>query len=137
MNITLSAMNRLQLWSTEVEATQEEWTNTYYFHQPTRLILSYFVALALALPFLILGFVALVRSGANAPSGGLVDMLVLGAKSRGITEAAKGISLERGDMNERKELENLKVRYGRIADPDESADRMGLATEHELRDAKE
>lgn len=79
-----------------------------------RLIAPYFLALALAVPFLLLGFISLVRNGAPAPTDRVVDLLVLGATSEGVRDAAKDIQFEkgRGYGKGTKQLGKLKLKYG-------------------------
>jgi hypothetical protein len=98
------------------------------------LIVSYFGALALALPFLILGFLSLRSNGAVAPTVGLVDMLVLGAKSEAILDAIKDRSFEHMQQQDEKDrLQTLQVRYGEFGDHFGSEKAPGLGLEHELK----
>ncbi|ORY14544.1 hypothetical protein BCR34DRAFT_227937 [Clohesyomyces aquaticus] len=123
VNITLSAMNRLALWSTEAPATTRIHYNTYSFNHPLRLILPYFISLVLSIPFIIVGILALIHNGAPAPSGGVIDVLAMGSKSETLMSAAEKVSFEK--RSGEKELGRLRVGYSKI--------NGGLGVEEELR----
>lgn len=116
VNITLSIMNRLNIWPTEAQVAYLQWADAYQFKEPSRLIVPYFAALALALPFLLIGFVAFLKNGVAAPTDRFVDVLILGATSEEIRDAAKDISFEKshGYAHGVERLGKLKVRYGEI-----------------------
>lgn len=59
-NMTVSMMEAYGQWNTTVNATQSTLINVYRFSQPLNLILPYFISVALALPFIIVGGLALV-----------------------------------------------------------------------------
>lgn len=83
-----------------------------------------------------LGFFSLRSNGAAAPTAGLVDMLVLGAKSEAILEAVKDHSFEHMEHQESKRrLQTLQVRYGDFGDQIGGEKAPGLGVEHELKPA--
>lgn len=135
-NITLSVLNRLNMWHANVDTTRNEWVNTFIFAQPTRLILSYFIPLVIAIPFLTLGWIDLLQSKVVAPTEGLIDTLILGAKSEKLRDVARNVSFEQNDSIEKKRLGEIRVRYGRLMDGEEVERVSGLGLEHELRDVK-
>ncbi|KAK6612503.1 hypothetical protein H4I96_01716 [Botrytis cinerea] len=74
-NITLSTALSYSLWSTPTNTTTLTLHNIYSFSQPLNLLLPYFLALFLSLPFLLLGLWALVQNGVAAQDANFTQLL--------------------------------------------------------------
>jgi hypothetical protein len=114
-NITVSAIPHFNaVWTTRADVTTETTINIYAFSRPANVILPYTLALALALPCLALGLLALRANGVPAVDGGFVQLL---ATTRGTSETvdrlAAGACLG-GEHNVPRALKRLRLRYGEL-----------------------
>lgn len=79
-------------WNTSANATRSTAANVYSFSQPPNLIIPYFVSLAVAVPFLLLGGWALVRNGVSAADGGFMQIITTSTGSAILDSAAAGVA---------------------------------------------
>jgi hypothetical protein len=68
----MSVMMAYKYWSTQVNAIVVDSMNVYSFSQPLNLILPNFISLGTALPFIVMGYIALIRNGVPATDGGFM-----------------------------------------------------------------
>jgi hypothetical protein len=133
INITMSVMMAYNQWSTQVNATVIDSVNVYSFSQPLVLILPYFISLAVALPFIILGFAALIRNGVSATDGGFMQIIATSTGSAVLDRAAAGGCLG-GDENAPRELRELKIRFGELVGRgDAGVKRAGFGVDGEVK----
>lgn len=133
INITMSVMMAYNQWSTQVNATVIDSVNVYSFSQPLVLILPYFITLAAALPFIILGFAALIRNGVSATDGGFMQIIATSTGSAALDRAAAGGCLG-GDENAPRELRELKIRFGEfVGRGDAGVKRAGFGVDGEVK----
>ncbi len=111
VNVTMSAVMAYNYWSTQVNATIVDLVNVYSFSNPLSLILPYFVTLTVALPFMVLGFLALLRNGVSATDGGFMQIITTSTGSAVLDRAAAGGCLG-GDESVPEELRDLKIQFG-------------------------
>ena len=114
-NITLSAMNELGYWTTEVNATTSTLRNVYSFSNKLNLILPYYLSLAISLPLLVIGSILLYCNGVSATDGGFLQILTTTSNSKALHNAAS-IGALGGEENVPERLKDLKVRYGELVD---------------------
>lgn len=114
-NLTLSMMPTLALWYETVNVTKSVSQNVFSFSHPINLILPYFLSLLLALPFLIIGTVALIQNGVPATDGGFIQILSTTTGSPTLQQVAAGNCLA-GEEHPSRQLRDLKVRYGELVD---------------------
>lgn len=107
----MSAVMAYNYWSTQVNATIVDLVNVYSFSNPLSLILPYFVTLTVALPFMVLGFLALLRNGVSATDGGFMQIITTSTGSAVLDRAAAGGCLG-GDESVPEELRDLKIQFG-------------------------
>lgn len=142
-NITLSAIPFFNLWTTPANVTTRRNVNIYNFTRPLSLVLPYGIALALSLPCLGLGFVALYDNGVPAVDGGFIQLLTTTRGSETVDRLAAGGCLG-GEYNVPSLLSHLKLRYGELVDSSGSASkedgnagavmrRAGFGTDEEIR----
>ncbi|KUJ09690.1 uncharacterized protein LY89DRAFT_761314 [Mollisia scopiformis] len=134
-NITLSVMNTLGYWTTEVNATTSTLRNVYSFSNKLNLILPYYLSLAVSLPLLLIGSILLHRNGVSATDGGFLQILTTTSTSKALHGAASQGALG-GAENVPDQLKELKVRYGELIDDDSELKalrrRVGFGVEHEV-----
>ncbi|TVY90270.1 hypothetical protein LAWI1_G004346 [Lachnellula willkommii] len=111
LNVTLSMMLGIGLWNTTANATILSAINVYDFSEPLLLILPYFITLAVAVPFILLGGSALFKNGVSAIDGGFLQIVATSTGSAVLNHAAAGGCLG-GDESVAQELKDLKVRFG-------------------------
>lgn len=132
-NITLSSVAAFNLWTTNVDITQDLSVNVYSFSRPLNLLLPYFLILLLALPLIVLGLYSIYANGVSATDGGFLQLLTTTRGSKVIDKAAKGGCLG-GDENIPDELKNIRVRFGELINENSgSGPRLaGFGTEDEV-----
>ncbi|TVY80729.1 hypothetical protein LSUE1_G003442 [Lachnellula suecica] len=116
-NITTSVMTAYGNWKTNANATQSTTINIYSFSQPLNLILPYFISLAVGLPFMLLGTLALFRNGVSAIDGGFMQIITTSTGSAVLDRAAAGGCLG-GSESATQELKDLKIRFGEFVGRD-------------------
>ncbi|KAF2464849.1 uncharacterized protein BDR25DRAFT_346417 [Lindgomyces ingoldianus] len=114
VNITLSAMNRLNQYSTRADVMQQVFQNVFDFENKLRLILPYFLTFGVALPFMVVGLVSLSKNGGPAPDEGFLGTIVGTAGSGKLGGAAErvfyGFGAREGVAERR--LKDLRIQYG-------------------------
>jgi hypothetical protein len=91
--------------------------NAYHFENKLALILPYSLSLALAIPILVLGFIALYvqNHGVSAISGGFLQLLMTTTGRTSIeTVVTKGSGTLGGYENVSEELREMEVRFGEL-----------------------
>jgi hypothetical protein len=117
-NTTISALSldrRYQLKN----GTTIKVVNVYRFEQKMTFFLPYAMCLGIALPVLMVGYLALHYNGASAISGGFLQILVTTTGQTRLRTVAAG-SCMGGRENISSELKNMEVRYGELIDIDTS-----------------
>ncbi|KAH6849525.1 hypothetical protein B0T12DRAFT_504305 [Alternaria alternata] len=116
INTTISALALNQRFDM-VNGTETLNFNAYHFENKLALILPYGLSLALAVPILVLGFIALYvqNHGVSAISGGFLQLLMT-TTGRTSLEAVvtKGSGTLGGYENVSKELREMEVRFGEL-----------------------
>ncbi|CAN9375590.1 unnamed protein product [Alternaria alternata] len=116
INTTISALSLNQRFDM-VNGTETRGFNAYRFENKLTLILPYVLSLALAVPILVLGFVALYvqNHGVSAISGGFLQLLMT-TTGRTSLEAVvtKGSGTLGGYENVSEELRGMGVRFGEL-----------------------
>jgi hypothetical protein len=131
LNMTMSAMQAYSRWSTRVNATRDTAVNVYRFSSPLNLILPYFVTLVLAVPFILLGGLALYWNGVSATDGGFMQIIATSTGSAVLDRAAAGGCLGGGESVPR-ELKDLRIRFGEfVGRADAPVRRAGFGVESE------
>jgi len=132
-NMTYSVMVALGTWSTTSNATISTATNVYRLSSPLVLILPYFLSLALALPFMLIGCIALVKNGVSAMDGSFEQIITTSTGSSVLDRAAAGGCLG-GYESVPTELRDLKIRFGEFIGRDgpDGIKRAGFGTESEV-----
>ena len=132
-NMTSSVMIALGSWNTTANATISTATNVYRFSSPLSLILPYFISLGLALPFMLLGCIALFKNGVSAMDGSFEQIITTSTGSSILDKAAAGGCLG-GSEGVPKELRDLKIRFGEFIGREEPGriKRAGFGTENEV-----
>lgn len=105
-------------WNTTANATTLHTINVYSFSRPLNLILPYFISLLLAIPFILLGGIALHKNGVSAVDGGFIQIIATSTGSAILDKAAAGGCLG-GDESIPQELKDLEIRFGEIIDREE------------------
>ncbi|KAH6892480.1 hypothetical protein B0T10DRAFT_560066 [Thelonectria olida] len=118
-NVTMSIFSTLSLWNTTVKATRATSRNFYSFSNPIYLFVPYGVSLIVALPFLVLGIVALCQNGVPAMEGGWLQILMTTTASQKLNKAAAGGCLG-GEDNIPKALKKMRVRFGELVKSEEN-----------------
>ncbi|KAI9785818.1 MAG: hypothetical protein M1816_008210 [Peltula sp. TS41687] len=114
-NITISSISSSGMWKVTTNTTQDVFVNVFSFSRPSNLIVPYFLLLCLALPFLILGTLALYQNGVSATDGGFVQILSTTTGSGELQRVAAAGCLG-GEENIPKDLKRLKIRFGELID---------------------
>ncbi|KAF2668702.1 hypothetical protein BT63DRAFT_456342 [Microthyrium microscopicum] len=132
-NFTFNMMFQRNQWKTNVLANVTTTINIYSFGKGMNLLLPYFLALAVAVPFLILGTISLYKNEVSAVDGGFLQTIMTTTKSQKLHDAAAGGCLG-GLENVPQELLNLKVKFGELTSvrSDNGVRRAGLSTEDEI-----
>lgn len=91
----------------------------YSFEYPVRLWAPYGAALGVSIIFIGLGFVALLKNGVSATTGGFLQILVTTRGSAVVDQLARGSSIG-GEENISEELMECKVMYGEMNDSKEN-----------------
>ncbi|RDW70353.1 hypothetical protein BP5796_08750 [Coleophoma crateriformis] len=113
LNTTLSIMTGYKLWYSSNNATVTTPHNIYSFSRPVNLLLPYFLSLGVAVPFLILGTVALLKNGVSATDGGFLQLLTTCTGSEILKKKAAGGCL--GGMESVPEgLLETKIQFGEL-----------------------
>jgi len=136
-NLTVSMMESFGTWSTAANATVYKTINVYNFSQPLSLLIPYFLTLALSIPFLILGGVALFKNGVSAMDSSFMQIIATSTGSATLDRAAAGGCLG-GDESVAQELKDLKIRYGEIIGRESSGlvKRAGFGVEDEVTELR-
>ncbi|KAK2770347.1 hypothetical protein FQN53_005571 [Emmonsiellopsis sp. PD_33] len=135
MNVTTSLINAYGRWETSTDVTNRESINVYVLSRPINLYLPYGLGLLLALPFILLGGLALRHNGVSARDHGFVQLVTTTTASSKLNTAAAGGCLG-GYENMPRQLMDMKIRFGEIVD--QSADgssvvrRAGFGAEDEV-----
>jgi len=133
VNITMSVMMAYNMWSTQVNATVVNSVNVYSFSHPLSLILPYFITLAVALPFIVMGYIALLRNGVSATDGGFMQIIATSTGSAVLDRAAAGGCLG-GNESTPQELRSLKIQFGEfIGRGDAGVRRAGFGVDGEVK----
>ena len=118
INTTISALALNQRFDT-VNGTETRTFNVYRFENTLAFFLPYGLSLALAIPILVLGLVALYiqNHGVSAISGGFMQLLMT-TTGRGSLEAVvtRGSGTLGGYENVSEELRGMEVRFGELVD---------------------
>ena len=129
--MTMSAMQAYGRWNTGANATKDTAVNVYSFSAPLNLIIPYFLTLALSIPFIILGGLALYWNGVSAMDGGFMQIITTSTGSAILDKAAAGGCLG-GNESVPQELKDLRIRFGEfIGRDDELVKRAGFGVESE------
>lgn len=133
-NLTLTTMIALQQWNTTVPVKIEEALTFSSFAARKNLLIPYFLCLAVATPYLILGAISMCRNGVSAVPGGFIQVLMTTTGSKILEQMAASGCL-RGDENVPKDLLDLKIRFGElvgIGDQAGGVRRAGFETDNEI-----
>ena len=124
-------------WNTTSNATVYTEINVYSFSRPLNLILPYFIILLLAIPFIIIGGIALHNNGVSAIDGGFIQTIATSTGSAVLDRAAAGGCLG-GEESIPRELKDLEIRFGEIIDREEPGriKRAGFGVESEITELK-
>ncbi|KAI4607625.1 hypothetical protein J4E83_009522 [Alternaria metachromatica] len=121
INTTISALALNQRFDT-VNGTETRTFNIYRFENKLAFFLPYGLSLALAIPVLVLGLIALYvqNHGVSAISGGFMQLLMT-TTGRGSLEAVvtRGSGTLGGYENVSEELRGMEVRFGELVDAGE------------------
>jgi len=127
-NVTLSLMNNVGIWMTEVNATQSNFRNVYSFSNRLNLLLPYYISLLVTFPLLAVGFISLHQNGVSATDGGFLQILTTTSTSATLHHAAAAeVFAFEGDKNIPEELKKLKVMFGEL-----EGERAGFGCEGEV-----
>lgn len=134
LNMTTSIMVAYEMWPTYANATISTPINVYSFSQPLMLLIPYFLSLVLAVPFILMGVLALVMNGVSAIDGGIMQILTTSTGSAVLDRAAAGGCLG-GEESVPNELKDLKVRFGEFIGRQEAGRtrRAGFGVETEVK----
>jgi hypothetical protein len=121
LNTTLSIMSAYGLWSTQSNATVRTTINVFSLSRPLNLFVPYLLALGLAVPFLIIGIIALVRNGVSAMDGSFLQLLTTTTGSAALNGLAASGCLG-GAENVPKDLMELRVRFGELIDANSASE---------------
>ncbi|CAN9354876.1 unnamed protein product [Alternaria alternata] len=116
INTTISALSLNQRFDI-VNGTETLNFNAYHFENKLAFFLTYGLSLALAVPILVLGFVALYvqNHGVSAISGGFLQLLMTTTGRTSLeTVVTKGFGTLGGYENVSKELHEMEVRFGEL-----------------------
>lgn len=134
LNMTTSIATAYGRWNTSANASVTTLVNVYSFSEPLNLLIPYFLTLLLALPFVILGTIALLSNGVSAMDGSFTQIITTSTGSSVLDKAAAGGCLG-GDESVPDELKDLKIRFGEFVGRDGPGGikRSGFGVEGEVR----
>lgn len=126
-------MTSFGVWNTTSIATISTTINVYSFSRPLNLILPYFISLLLAVPFILIGGMALHYNGVSAMDGGFMQIITTSTGSAVLDRAAAGGCLG-GEESVPQELKDLEIKFGEIIDREEPGriKRAGFGVESEI-----
>ena len=131
-NITISMLT-LNQSSTMARVRKTDYVNYFVFNDPLKLILPYFVCLALAVPFIFAAGTALRINGVSASSNSFLQTLCTTRGCERLDRAAAEGCLG-GPDNVPEELERLKVLFGELVSEDgEGTGQAGFGPVGEVR----
>ncbi|CAM1501657.1 Fc.00g036410.m01.CDS01 [Cosmosporella sp. VM-42] len=133
-NVTFSALFSLPYWSTDVQVTKWGIRNYYSFSNPINLFIPYGASLFVALPFLILGMVALRRNGVTAMDGSFLQILMTTTASKRLNMRAAGGCLG-GEVNIPIDLKEERILFGELVKEDVDSLTQGSEEETVLQRA--
>ncbi|CZT09487.1 uncharacterized protein RAG0_14244 [Rhynchosporium agropyri] len=133
LNTTISIMTAYGRWNTTVNATTFHTLTVYSFSEPLNLIVPYFLTLLVSVPFIVMGFLALLKNGVSATDGGFMQLITTNTGSAIIDKAAAGGCLG-GDDSAPQELKDMEIRFGEFIERDEPGrvKRAGFGVDAEL-----
>ena len=85
--MTTSIMTAYGEWTTTSNATISKASNVFSFSRPLNLILPYLISLLLALPFILIGGIALHKNGVSAIDGGFMQIITTSTGSAVLNRA--------------------------------------------------
>ena len=112
------------LSSTETNATVRTTFNVFSLSRPLNIFLPYFLSLGLAILFIAIGIIALLRNGVSATEGGFIQLLSTTTGSAALNKAAAGSCLG-GSENVSEELKELRIRFGELIEGEREPDQEG------------
>lgn len=132
-NVTLSMLS-ISPANVNTAVVQTSIINFYAFHRPLNLLLPYFITLAVALLFVVMGLLALKSNGVSASNGGFLQILTTTRASETLDRVAVKSSLG-GRENVSRELEEMQVLYGELPSKEGSTavQRFGFGLLSEVR----
>lgn len=113
LNTTRSAITSYGYWNTTTNVTIETDVNVYRFSSPKTLIILYLLTLAITLPFIMLGLLALYSNGVSVPDGGFIQLITTVGSARLQREASVG-GISGGKLPPK--LRGMEVKYGELVD---------------------
>ena len=124
-------------WNTTSNASMLTPINVYSFSRPLNLIIPYFVSLIVAIPFILLGGIALAKNGVSAMDGGFTQIIATSTGSAVLDRAAAGGCLG-GSESVPQELKDLEIRFGEFIGREEPGrtKRAGFGIESEVTTLK-
>jgi hypothetical protein len=133
LNMTTSIMMAYGTWNTSANATILTATNVYRFSHPLSLLLPYFISLGLAIPFILVGGLSLIRNGVSATDGSFIQIITTSTGSAILDRAAAGGCLG-GDESVPQELKDLEIRFGEFIGREDpgKVKRAGFGVDSEL-----
>ncbi|KAH6894530.1 hypothetical protein B0T10DRAFT_590166 [Thelonectria olida] len=133
-NATISALHTYLYWNTTENATILTSRTFYSFSNPISLYLSYGISLLIALPFAILGVVALHKNGVTALGSSFLQVLMTTTASQRLNMIAAGGALG-GDENIPSNLKDARILFGELdssPDRDSTVKRAGFGFDDEV-----
>lgn len=110
--------------------TASTFHNIFVFSRKLQFFLPYFLSLALALPFIILGFLALGWNGVSATEGGFLQILCTTTASWRLREIAGGGCLGGGE-NVPEDIKGVRIRFGVVGSEGRGVAGFGISDEVE------
>ncbi|KAH6644262.1 hypothetical protein C7974DRAFT_17692 [Boeremia exigua] len=131
-NITISVLNNNEEGFVDAAMAYVVYEAAYVLKSQVRLIVAYATALIVSLAFIIAGLVALFQNGTPASSGGFLQIMSTTTHGDGLmNQLAKEASLGGGN-GVVKDLSDLKVRFGVVADGQSRHAAFGTVDETEV-----
>lgn len=131
-NVTISVLNNNSDDVTDTEITYVLYEASYVLRNQIRLIAAYTAALAVSLAFILAGLIALFQNGTPASSGGFLQIMCTTTHGDGVmNQLAKEASLSGGNIVT-KDLSDLKVRFGIVANGERRHAAFGTVDETEV-----
>lgn len=118
----MSTLFATSLGHQRTPVTQSTYANVFIFSGKLQFFLPYFLCLGLALPFLILGFLALFWNGVSATEGSFLQILCTTTASIRLNDFARDGCLG-GEENVPKDIKGVRIKFGEVLH-----DRSGLGT---------